>query len=299
METGDSVSVYSDRIVASEDGITLTVSTVDPLVLTDAHLSGQIKNVHIDIGPLVEEVASGDRISAQWSADSRIFPVQGAGFSSQVYSEIPSALADSLLNTARENGYSVLALGYAMIITGNEYGNSFISSSTVSMGIPTEWVMKNGGRNAVWIIFTDSSGRSWILNTKQAGYDKFGNMLFVADVPQGFGTFSLVALTHSSASASSGHSSSAAAHVKATPVTTTPAEVSLAALPEAEETPTQDEASQFATHTLLTSGAGLVGSVMIRRRSNLVFSDMIPYLLKITGVFSLFIVYWFVTTIIL
>lgn len=62
----------------------------------------------------------------------------------------------------------------------------------LTMSVSPEWVNSAGGRNAIHIMRVAYNGTTEILETKTAGYDQFGNFLFIAGSLHVFSTFGLL-----------------------------------------------------------------------------------------------------------
>jgi len=66
-------------------------------------------------------------------------------------------------------------------------------SATIMMSVPAEWVNAHGGVNSIVIGRIGDDQKGTILETTFSGYDRNGNMEFVANSPEGLSVFGLIA----------------------------------------------------------------------------------------------------------
>jgi hypothetical protein len=135
------------------------------------------------------------------------------------------------------------------------------------------------------------------LDTKLAGYDQDDNLNYVAETEEGACTFVLVATREqaSSRDSPSGGTVHCTAQVPASSFSSSETVGDLKST-DTTSSPTKEiPRNRFAYHTMMTSGAGIVGSVMVRRKAPQKFDEMLGYILKVTAVCSVGIVYWIVS----
>jgi uncharacterized cupredoxin-like copper-binding protein len=70
-----------------------------------------------------------------------------------------------------------------------------LGSATVQLAVGSEWVVKNGGADSIWIARQSDTGEQEFLATVLTGTDAEGRMNFKAISPNGFSVFALLALT--------------------------------------------------------------------------------------------------------
>jgi uncharacterized protein YkwD/PKD repeat protein len=294
-EAGENVQVFSDKLVVDNHGLTLTVRMKNSLLSDGSTLTGTVRTVLVDSESIVARMTSrSGKCTASFHGVMNSLP-ENAGLKSTVSTDISSTIKSKIGEVARENNLGINSYAYAYTLQPFNLQTSI--PATISMSASQDWVLRNGGRSAIRMVQMCPGADPVFLDTKLAGYDQDDNLNYVAETEEGACTFVLVATREQASSrdspsggtvhctaqvpASSSSSSETVGDLKSTDTTSSPT----------KEIPR----NRFAYHTMMTSGAGIVGSVMVRRKAPQKFDEMLGYILKVTAVCSVGIVYWIVS----
>lgn len=227
--SGEHVIVKGDRIIIERPGLLMTVLTGD-ITETSGVASGFIKSVTAEMEP-VNGTIEGVGDVAGWITLS----LRGAPADAEVnvtYApSLTQAAQSALALIATGDNESIDAVACVMYVnkTGIANGEDILDA-TVRISVPSAWVTGHGGAGAVHIAHIADGGTVTFLETKQAGTDENGNLIFTAESPDGLSGFALLALGEKGATVSTTETT-APAGTEALPETTTPQQTPLGTLP--------------------------------------------------------------------
>ena len=189
----DTVEIRTNQIVSRNNGLQITVETEEILTPVDGIISGTVKNVDIKTDPILGDIKEvGGKFLVMVETTSHEAPSHSSRIKVTL-SETPTGdLLNYFQDGAKQQGVEINRFAYTMNV--RTVNVSPFNPANLTMTVSPEWVTGMGGRDAVRIMRVTDEGKFQILDTKTAGYDQFGNIIFQARSPEGFSTFGLVGI---------------------------------------------------------------------------------------------------------
>lgn len=224
---GVQVIVKGDRIIIERPGLLMTVLTGD-ITETNGVASGFIKSVTAEMEPVTGTIEGVGNVTGKISLSLRGVPADAevnVTYAPSLTQAAQSALA--LIAADEDEGIDAVACVMYVNKTGIANGEDILDA-TIRISVPSAWVTGHGGAGALRIAHIADDGTVTFLETKQAGTDENGNLIFTAESPDGLSAFALLALGEATVSATE---TTAPAGTEAPPETTTPQQTPLGTLP--------------------------------------------------------------------
>jgi hypothetical protein len=197
---GDTIDLYSDHIVFKNKGLQISIETEETLNPVDHIVSGTVKKATITTDPIIGEFKEkGEKFLVRVEATYPQAPPASSSIRVTIGEAPEGDLLRSYLDGAQQQGFAIRRFAYTIHVHTQNLDSS--PAARIFMSVSPDWVTTSG-RNNVRILRAADDGTTEILETKTAGYDQFGNTLFVADSPHGFSTFGLISVLQVSEPAS-------------------------------------------------------------------------------------------------
>ena len=189
---GEGVTVSGNTFTINQSGIVLTIvaRNIDE---KDGVASGLIESVTAAINLISGEIEGIGVVAA--SLDLNLTGIPAAdGRLDITFNATPDATAGNAFTlAATENDEEIDALAYTMTVTRTNLENGEdIAGAVIRMTIKPEWVEEHGGVDAVRIARSAEDSTHEILDTRLAGTDENGNLIFEAVSPGGLSVFGLL-----------------------------------------------------------------------------------------------------------
>ncbi|MBP7299589.1 MAG: PQQ-binding-like beta-propeller repeat protein [Methanoculleus sp.] len=250
---GEKVIVSGNTLTINRGGLVLTIvaKNIDE---KDGVARGLIQSITAAINPIARGIEGLGTITASLILNLTGIPAADGRLDVAFNATPDAAAGNAFALAAAENGKEITALAYTMTVmrTNLENGED-IAGAVIRMTISPEWVEEHGGADVVRIVRSAEDGTHEILETRLAGTDANGNLIFEAVSPGGLSTFGLLAVR-------------SAPEVQETPATTATAPAS--GTPAAAETPAGAPPSLSSLFIVVGVGAALfIGAAyLIARR---------------------------------
>lgn len=193
LAAGDTVNIFTNRIASKNKVMQVIVETDEPLTPVNNNVSGVVKSTTLRTDPIfgdIEEVGGKFFVSFESTYDNA--PPCPSGIKVTLNTPPTGDMLKSFQVGAYRQGLEISKFAYTMNV--RTLNVSPFNPVKLTMTVSTEWVTAAGGKNAVRIMRVTDEGQAQILETKTAGYDQFGNVIFTAESPDGFSTFGLLSL---------------------------------------------------------------------------------------------------------
>ena len=192
--SAEQVTVSGNSFIIKRNGLTM-VLTARNINEKEGTATGLIESVTASIEPVTANISSIGLVAA--SLDLNLTGVPGDGRIEISLNETPDAGAASAFHlAAAENGEEIDALAYTMTVTRTNLENGEdIAGAVIRMTVSPTWVEEHGGVDAVRIARSAEDGRYEVLETRPAGTDRNGNLIFEGISPGGLSAFGLLTVT--------------------------------------------------------------------------------------------------------
>ncbi|MDK2990510.1 MAG: hypothetical protein PWR16_2039, partial [Methanoculleus sp.] len=216
--SAEQVTVSGNSFVIKRNGLTMVLAAQN-INEQDSTATGLIESVKVSFEPVSANISTTGLVAA--SLDLNLTGIPGDGRIEICLNETPDASAASAFHlAAAENGEEIDAIAYTMTVTRTNLENGEdIAEAMIRMTVSPTWVEEHGGMDAIRIVRSAEDGTYEVLDTRPAGTDGNGNLIFEAVSPGGLSTFGLLAVTEAPAPQSSPARTVTAA-VTATPAAT-------------------------------------------------------------------------------
>jgi hypothetical protein len=216
---GDAIDLYRDHIVFKNKGLQISIETEEVLNPVDNIVRGTVKKATITTDPIIGEIKEKSaKFLVRVEATYPQAPPPGSSIRVTLGEAPEGDVLKSYQDGAQQQGFAIRRFAYTMHVHTQNLDSP--PAATIFMSVSPEWVTTSG-RNTVRILRVADDGTTEILETENAGYDQFGNNLFVADSPHGFSTFGLISVLQVSEPLSTSISSPVAETSISTPPPTT------------------------------------------------------------------------------
>ena len=153
-------------------------------------ISGVVQSVRLHTAPAFADTSTG---TVSISVDTSLATIpENAAISTTISETVNPDIQDSFRLAAQSQNQQVKGIAYNAYITKTNFVAT--GPAMVTLTIPPEWVMNNGGIPSIGIAHISDEGTAAVLKTDYTGYDNAGNMVFQATSPLGLSLFSLISL---------------------------------------------------------------------------------------------------------
>jgi outer membrane protein assembly factor BamB len=232
--SAERVTVSGNSFIIRRNGLTVVLAARN-INEQDGRATGLIESVTASIEPVTANISTMGIVTA--SLDLNLTGIPGDGRIEISFNETPDPGAASAFHLATtENDEEIVSIAYTMTVTRTNLENGEdIAGAVIRMTVSPTWVEEHGGVDAVRIARSAEDGTYEILDTRLAGTNGNGNLIFEGISPGGLSVFGLLAVT-------------AAPAVQDTPAITATAAVS--------DTPAATGASPSLSSPLIVVGVG-------------------------------------------
>ena len=189
----EQVNVSGNTVTINREGVRLVI-TARNIDKKGGLAAGLVERVTASVGPVRANFSATGVIAA--SVNLNLTGIPGDGQIRISLNETPDAETARKFNLASaENGKDVTAVAYSMTVTRINLENGRdVAGAVITMAINPAWVDEHGGPDAIRIARSAEDGTCTILDTRPAGSDADGNLIFEAVSPNGLSTFGLLAV---------------------------------------------------------------------------------------------------------
>jgi hypothetical protein len=195
---GEEIELSGNHITFRNRGLQISIETEEPLNSSDAIINATVRKATIKTDPIIGEIREkGTKFLGMVEATYTEAPPA----SSRIKVTLGVGPTDDQLKRFREgaktNGIEIRDIAHTMQVQTQNLSPP--ASAMIVISVSPEWVTTHG-RNTIRIMRVADDGTAEILETKTAGYDQFGNIIYAADSPNGFSTFGLISVLQVSSS---------------------------------------------------------------------------------------------------
>jgi outer membrane protein assembly factor BamB len=189
----EQVNVSGNTVTINREGVRLVI-TARNIDKKGGLAAGLVERVTASVGPVRANFSATGVIAA--SVNLNLTGIPGDGQIRISLNETPDAeTAREFHLASAENGKDVTAVAYSMTVTRINLENGRdVAGAVITMAINPAWVDEHGGPDAIRIARSAEDGTCTILDTRPAGSDADGNLIFEAVSPNGLSTFGLLAV---------------------------------------------------------------------------------------------------------
>jgi len=189
----EQVNVSGNTVTINREGVRLVI-TARNIDKKGGLAAGLVERVTASVGPVRANFSATGVIAA--SVNLNLTGIPGDGQIRISLNETPDAETARKFHLASaENGKDVTAVAYSMTVTRINLENGRdVAGAVITMAINPAWVDEHGGPDAIRIARSAEDGTCTILDTRPAGSDADGNLIFEAVSPNGLSTFGLLAV---------------------------------------------------------------------------------------------------------
>ncbi|MDD4256050.1 MAG: DUF4430 domain-containing protein, partial [Methanofollis sp.] len=192
-QKGVRVTVQGDRIIIERPGLLMTVLTGD-ITETNGVATGFIRSVTAELDPVTGTREGVGDVKGKISLSLRGVPAE-AGVNVTYVPGLAPAAQSAIALLAVDEEKVIRAVACVMQVEKTGIANrEDILGATIRISVPPAWVEEHGGAGAVHIAHIADNGTVAFLETRPAGTDSAGNLVFEADSPEGLSGFALLAL---------------------------------------------------------------------------------------------------------
>jgi len=192
--SAERVTVSGNSFIIRRNGLTMVLAARN-INEQDGRATGLIESVTASIEPVTANISTMGIVTA--SLDLNLTGIPGDGRIEISFNETPDPGAASAFHLATtENDEEIVSIAYTMTVTRTNLENGEdIAGAVIRMTVSPTWVEEHGGVDAVRIARSAEDGTYEILDTRLAGTDGNGNLIFEGISPGGLSVFGLLAVT--------------------------------------------------------------------------------------------------------
>jgi PKD repeat protein len=189
-EEAGAVVVVQDTIVTiTQPGFTIEVVAKHVNEETRSIVGLEVQSITLTTTPQEAVVPGVGPVSVSLEAGLSSLPV-GATITTVISEPVnPNVLKAFEVALAYE-GKEIQAVAFTLTVIKTNIGTTL--PATITMTCPPDWINNNGGKEAVSIVRIGDDGTIQVLETRYAGTDLTGNMIFEAESPAGLSLFGLL-----------------------------------------------------------------------------------------------------------
>jgi len=194
-EANETVSVEGTAVSIAKGPVTLTITTPAEPNVQNGTITAGVKSISMKYAPVTAQFTGTGTVSASFTADLMHLPSQNATIAVSL-AEKPDPLVQAAFDSAvKKTGYQMDAIAYTLNVAKTNLNDGReIGIATVNMSISPSWITAHGGVGQVKIARYADDGTSQVLDTRSAGPDSSGNMVFTGTSPGGLSIFALVSV---------------------------------------------------------------------------------------------------------
>ncbi len=188
--TGANLSVSGKTVKILHPGFTLSITADSMTEVNGAILANTIQSIMLTITPIEAHMEDIGPVTSSFTTGLSSLP-RSAGLMITIAEPVNPLVAETFRRTVVNEGDEVQAIAYTLTVQKTNIVTTL--PATIKMSAPVEWVNAHGGINSIVIGRISDDQTCTILKTSFSGYDRNGNMEFVANSPEGLSVFGLIA----------------------------------------------------------------------------------------------------------
>jgi|GEM_PF-3595654 len=188
--SGTTISVSGKTVEIISRAFTLSLTAGTVTETNGVIKADNIQSILLATTPIDAGVEGVGPVSSSFTTG--LASVQSDAFFTTTLAEpVNPFVVEAFRSAAANNGEELEAIAYTLTVQKTNIAETL--PTTIKMSVPAEWVTTHGGINSIGIGRIGDDQAATILKTSFSGYDKSGNMEFVADSPHGLSVFGLIA----------------------------------------------------------------------------------------------------------
>jgi len=187
---GATISVSGKTIKIIHQDFTLTITAGTVTEVNGTIRAEKIQSIEFAATPVDANASGVGPVTSSFTADLASLPPDAA-LTITIGEPVTPLVTETFRRTVAGEGETLEATAYTLTVKKTNITTTL--PAMITMSAPAEWVTSHGGINAIVIGRIADDQTCTILKTTFSGYDKRGNMEFVAKSPGGLSVFGLIA----------------------------------------------------------------------------------------------------------
>jgi len=188
-EVGAVVMVQDTIVTITQPGFTIEVVAKQVNEETRSIVGLEVQSITLTTTPQEAFVPGVGPVSVSLEAGLSSLPV-GATITTAISEPVNPYVLNAFEVVMANEGKEIQAVAYTLTVVKTNIGTTL--PATITMTCPSAWINSNGGKEAVSIVRIGDDGKTQVLETRYAGTDLTGNMIFEAESPAGLSLFGLL-----------------------------------------------------------------------------------------------------------
>jgi PKD repeat protein len=189
-QAGTGISVVGKTIRITRPEFTLRIIGGTMTEVNGIIRAGPVQTILLAATPMEAQVQEIGPVTSSFTAGLASIPA-GARITTTLAEPVNPVVAELFRNAVVHEGDEIQAVAYTLTVQKNNISATL--PATITMSAPAAWVTAHGGTKSVVIGRIADNQTCTILKTAFSGNDSNGNMVFVADSPEGLSVFGLIA----------------------------------------------------------------------------------------------------------
>lgn len=191
----ETVSIQGTAVDMEKGPVTLTITTTSEPSVQDGTITAGVTSITMNYVPVTAQFASIGPVTASFAADLMSLPSPNATIGVAIVEKPDSASQAAFDAAVSKTGYQIDATAYTMLVAKTNLNDGTeVGTATINMSVSPSWINAHGGAGQVKITRYADDGTSQVLDTRAAGIDSLGNMVFTGTSPGGLSIFALVSV---------------------------------------------------------------------------------------------------------
>ena len=188
--SGATISISGKTMEITRQGFSLTITAGTMNEANGIIQAENIQSIQLATAPFETYVAGLGPVTSSFTAGLHSLP-PNAAITTIIGEPVTPEQAEIFRLAVADMGDKIDAIAYTMTVQKTNIAGTL--PATITMSVPADWVTVHGGINAIVIGRIADDQTCTILETAFTGYDKSGNMEFVARSPNGLSVFGIMA----------------------------------------------------------------------------------------------------------
>jgi PKD repeat protein len=188
-EVGAMVTVQGHTVTITQPGFTVEVVAKQVTEETKSIVGLEVQSITLTTTPQEAVVPGVGPVSVSLEAGLSSLP-DGATITTAISEPVNPYVLNAFEVAITNEGKEIQAVAYTLTVVKTNIGTTL--PATITMTCPPAWIINNGGKEAVSIVRIGDDGKTQVLETRFAGTDLTGNMVFEAKSPAGLSLFGLL-----------------------------------------------------------------------------------------------------------
>ena len=188
--SGATISVSGKRVGIISPGFTLSITAETMTEVNGIIRADNIHSILLATTPIEAYTEGVGQVTSSFTAGLATLRPD-AQLATTLAEPVNPSVVEVFRRAVVHEGDEIQVIAYTLTVQKTNITTTL--PATVKMSAPAGWVTAHGGINSIVIGRIGDDQTSTILKTSFSGYDRNGNMEFVADSPDGLSVFGLIA----------------------------------------------------------------------------------------------------------